>query len=70
VVAACGVGFDEGGELYEAGAGEFELAIDAEVVAPEGAGTDDGDADGRHAGYFFAAESLGVGDSTAARQRA
>jgi hypothetical protein len=28
--------------------GEFELAIDAEVVAPEGAGTDDGYAKGRH----------------------
>jgi hypothetical protein len=46
---------------------EFELAVDAEVVAPEGAGTDDGYAYGRHLGYLAA---VGVGDSTAWRQRA
>ena len=27
---------------------EFELAVDAQVVAPEGAGSDDGDADWGH----------------------
>ncbi len=63
MVAAGGVGFDEGGELDEGGVGEFELAVDAEVVAPEGAGTDDGYAEGWHR-YFLA------GDSTASRQRA
>jgi hypothetical protein len=48
VVAAGGVGLNEGGELDEVGVGEFEFAVDAEVVAPEGAGTDDGYACGRH----------------------
>jgi hypothetical protein len=43
--------------------GELEFAVDTEVVAPEGTGSDDGDAEGWH-GYFFA------GDSTASRQRA
>jgi hypothetical protein len=64
VVAASGVGFDEGGEVDEVGVGEFELAVDAEVVAPEGTSTDDGYAYGGHGRYFFA------GDSTASRQRA
>lgn len=67
--AARGVGIDERGELNEAGVGLFELAEDAEVVAPEGAGADDGYAQGRH-GYFFAAEGSATGDSTAWRQRA
>jgi hypothetical protein len=42
---------------------EFELAVDAKVVAPEGAGADDGYSDGWHGGYL-------TGVSTAARQRA
>ncbi len=67
VVTASGVWFDEGGEVDEPGMSEFELAVDAEVVAPEGAGTDDGYAYGRHLGYLAA---VGVGDSTAWRQRA
>jgi hypothetical protein len=44
--------------------GGFQLAVDAEMIAAEGAGADDGDAKGWH-GYFF-----GAGDSTASRQRA
>jgi len=70
VVAAGGVGFDESGQLDEGGLGLLELAVDAEVVAPEGAGTDDGYAEGWHLGYFLAGESRWAGDSTAARQRA
>ncbi len=62
--AARGVGVDEGDELDERWVGLFELAIDAEMVAAEGAGADDGYAKRGH-GYFF-----GVGDSTASRQRA
>ena len=46
----------------------FKLAIDAEMIAPEGAGADDGYAQRRH-GYFFAAMSES-GASTASRQRA
>jgi hypothetical protein len=46
---------------------EFELAVDAEVVAPEGAGADDDYAKGRH-GYLAAGAT--AGDSTARRQRA
>jgi hypothetical protein len=46
---------------------EFELAVDAKVVAAEGAGADDGDAERRH-GYFWLA-APGRGDSTATRQR-
>ena len=46
---------------------ELEFAIDAKVIAPEGAGTDDSDAKRRH-GYFWAAVP-GSGDSTAMRQR-
>jgi hypothetical protein len=46
---------------------KFELAVDAEMIAPEGAGADDGDAQNRH-GYFCAA-TPGSGDSTATRQR-
>ena len=65
--AALGVGFDESGELERVGAGEFELAIDAKVIAAEGAGADDGDAEGRH-GYFLLRR--GQRDSTASRQRA
>ena len=65
--AARCVGFDESGELNELGMSEFELAVDAKMIAPEGAGTDDGDAQRRH-GYFCAA-TLGSGDSTATRQR-
>ena len=66
VGTASGIGFDDCGEADEIRVREFELAINAEVVAPEGAGTDDGNAKGRHR-YFFAE---GVGDSTASRQRA
>jgi hypothetical protein len=44
--ATGGVGFDERGELEEIGVRGLELAVDAEVVAPEGAGADDGDAKG------------------------
>jgi hypothetical protein len=43
----------------------LQLAVDAEVIAAECAGADDGDAEGRH-GYL----AVGMGDSTAARQRA
>ncbi len=60
-----GTGFDEGGELDEVRLGGLELAIDAEMVSPEGAGPDDGNAQSWH-GYLAA----GAGDSTAARQRA
>ncbi len=71
--AAAGVGFDERGELNEAGIGLFELAIDAEMIAPEGAGADDGYAQGWH-GYFLTGTSVAgapkTGDSTALRQRA
>ncbi len=63
-VAARGVGLDEGGEVDEVRVGGLELTVDAQMVAAEGTGADDGDAKGRH-GYFF-----GVGDSTASRQRA
>jgi hypothetical protein len=45
----------------------LHLAIDAQVVAAKGAGTDDGDLYGLRHGYFLAA---GVGASTASRQRA
>jgi hypothetical protein len=38
------VGFDESGELNEVGMSEFELAVDAKMIAPEGTSTDDGDA--------------------------
>jgi hypothetical protein len=60
----------------------LELAVDAEVVAPEGAGADDGDAKGSGGiagsrygvahglGYFFDAAGAVTGDSTASRQRA
>jgi hypothetical protein len=57
VVAAGGVGFDQGGQMDEVGVGLFELAIDAQVVAPEGAGTDDGYAERWHEGYFLAGVS-------------
>lgn len=59
-------GVNDGHELDEAGMRGLELAVDAEVIAAEGAGTDDGYASGRQ-GYFFVS---GVGDSTASRQRA
>jgi hypothetical protein len=45
----------------------FEVAIDTQVIAAEGAGTDDCNAQRRH-GYFWAAVP-GSGDSTATRQR-
>ena len=67
-VAATGVGLDESGEENELGMSKFELAVDAEVIAPEGAGADDSYAKRGH-GYFFAEES-GSGASTASRQRA
>lgn len=66
--AATGVGFDESGEVNELGVSLFELAVDAEMVAPEGAGADDGYAQRGH-GYFLA-EVSGSGASTASRQRA
>ena len=62
------VGFDKCGEVNELGVSLFELAIDAEMIAPEGAGADDGYAKRRH-GYFFAVVP-GTEDSTASRQRA
>jgi hypothetical protein len=46
---------------------EFELAVDTKMIAPEGTGADDGDAQRGH-GYFCAA-TPGSGDSTASRQR-
>jgi hypothetical protein len=49
------------------GVGDFELAIDAEVIPPEGARAHNGDAKRGH-GYFCAAVP-GRGDSTATRQR-
>jgi hypothetical protein len=45
-----GAAVDDGGEL-DGLAGLFELAIDAEMIAPEGSGSDNGDAEwmrGRH----------------------
>jgi hypothetical protein len=53
--------------LDELRVSEFKFAIDAKVIAPEGAGADDGDAQWWH-GYFCAA-APGSGDSTAMRQR-
>ncbi len=44
--AALGEGVDERCELDELRQSEFEFAIDAQVITPEGAGTDDGDAYG------------------------
>jgi hypothetical protein len=46
--AARRVGFDEGGEVDELGVSLFELAVDAEMIAAEGAGPDDGYAERRH----------------------
>jgi hypothetical protein len=43
VVAAAGVGLDEGGEVEEVGVQSFELAVDAQMIAPEGTRADDGD---------------------------
>lgn len=40
--AALGVRFDKSGELNEFGVSEFQFSIDAKVIAPEGAGTNDG----------------------------
>jgi len=59
-------GVDDGDKLDEVWMRGLELAVDAEVVAAEGTGPDDGYASGRQ-GYFFVSE---VGDSTASRQRA
>jgi hypothetical protein len=44
----------------------LQLAVDAQMIAAERAGADDGYLQRRH-GYFFA---TGAGDSTASRQRA
>ena len=66
--AACVVGFDERGEVNELGLSLFEFVVDAEMIAPEGAGADDGYAKRGH-GYFFAVVP-GREDSTASRQRA
>jgi hypothetical protein len=49
------------------GLGDFEFAIDAKVITPEGARAHNCDAKRRH-GYFCAA-APGRGDSTATRQR-
>jgi hypothetical protein len=38
-------------ELDEVGVSEFEFAIDAKVIPPEGARAHDGDAKGRHATF-------------------
>jgi hypothetical protein len=65
--AALVEGIDERYELNELRMSEFEFAIDAKMITPEGAGADDGDAKRRH-GYFCAAVP-GSGDSTATRQR-
>ena len=46
--ARCGVGVYDGRELHFGGGRGFELAVDAEMVAAEGTGPDDGDAEGRH----------------------
>jgi hypothetical protein len=40
--AASGVGFDKSGELNEFRVSVFELAVDAEMIAPEGASPNDG----------------------------
>ena len=49
--AALDEGVDERCELDEVGVSEFELAIDAKVIPPEGARAHDGDAKGRHATF-------------------
>ena len=67
--ASIGVGFDEGGEMNEVGVSELELAVDAEMIAPEGTGADDGYVERGH-DYFLADDGAGTGASTAARQRA
>ncbi len=66
-MAARWVGLDEGGELDEFRVSSFYLPVDAEVVAPEGAGADHDYAKWRHGDYFA---GLAAGDSTASRQRA
>ena len=63
---ALGDRFDERGQLNELRLSDFELAIDAKVITPEGASANDCDTQRRH-GYFCAAP--GSGDSTATRQR-
>lgn len=50
--AARGVGLDECDELDELGVCGGELAVDAQVVATEGAGADDGDAKRWHGGLL------------------
>ena len=65
--AALGDRFYERDQLHELRLSKFEFAIDAKVIAPEGAGANDCDAQRRH-GYFCAAVP-GNGDSTAIRQR-
>ena len=61
----CGVGVDDGGEL-DGLAGLLEFAVDAEMVATEGSGSDDGDAEWVGEGHYF----FSTGLSTAERQRA
>ena len=60
-----GVAVDDGGELYGLAA-LFKFAIDAKMVATEGSGSDDGDAEWLGGGHYF----LSTGASTAWRQRA
>jgi hypothetical protein len=55
------VAVDDSGEL-DGMTGVFELTKDAEVVASEGSGSDDGDAEWMGGGHYFF--------STASRQRA
>lgn len=54
--------------MNEIGVSQLQLAIDTEMIAPEGTGADDGYAERGH-DYFFA-DGAGTGASTAARQRA
>ena len=65
--ATLGDRFNERYQLNELRLSDFELAIDAKVIAPEGASANYCDAQRRH-GYFCAA-APGSADSTAMRQR-
>ncbi len=65
--AALGDRFYERGQLNKLRLSKFEFAINAKVIAPEGAGADDCDAQWRHG--YFCAPVPGSGDSTATRQR-
>ena len=51
-----GIGIDDGGE-FEGDAGLAHFAIDAEMIAPEGSGTDDGDVE-----WMIVRQSCGAGD--------